>query len=501
MLSPMKAVALLAVLLCCISAIHAATRQTWIQDVTIISPDDLDHIGVGSVLIDGTRIVRVERNPRAHAPRGATIVSGKGEFLVPGLIDSHVHLALVPGVPLEQIFDPNRRRPEMIRDYFEQLPRSYLYFGFTTLVDLAVMEPRVLDQFRNAPAHPDLYDCGASLPLVNGYPMSFASPELRFRLYPKWIFDPQHPTEPPTGADLTKHTPAAAVAAVRREHGICVKIYFDRLGNDANVPVVTQALIAQVRKSADRYGLPLIMHANSFEAQKFGVDADVDVIAHGMWNWGDLNSQPDLPPQIKALLDQIVDRHIGYQPTMQVMQGFRAYFDPEYLHMEAVAKVVPPALLAWFQTSEGQWFKQQIGGAQQQPDANVRNAYDRGPIRRGDQVIAYLAAKNARFLFGTDTPSAPSYGNLPGLNEYLEMKDLQRAGLSPRQILRAATIENARRFHLDSQVGTIEQGKTANLLLLRKSPLETIEAYDSIDTVWIEGRAIPRDALAADRLR
>jgi imidazolonepropionase-like amidohydrolase len=186
---------------------------------------------------------------------------------------------------------------------------------------------------------------------------------------------------------------------------------------------------------------------------------------------------------------------------MQVMQGFRAYFDPEYLHMQAVTKVVPHTLLAWFETSDGQWFKQQIGGGQQQSDATVRNAYDRGPIRRGDQVIAYLAAKNARFLFSTDTPSAPSYGNLPGLNEYLEMKDLQRAGLSLRQILRAATIENARMFHLDSQVGTIEAGKKANLLLLRKSPLETVEAYDNIDTVWIEGTAIPRDALAADRLR
>ena len=217
----------------------------------------------------------------------------------------------------------------MIRDYDAQLPRSYLYFGYTTLVDLAVIEPRVLDDFRHAPLHPDLYDCGASVPLLNGYPMSFTSPELRFRLYPNWIFDPQHPTGLPSGADLTRHTPAAAVAAVKRAHGICVKTYFDRLGNDANVPVVTHALIAQVRRSARQYGLPLIMRANSFEAQQFAVDAKVDVIAHGMWNWGDLNLQPRLPPQIKALLDRIVARNIGYQPTMQVMQGFRAYFDPQ----------------------------------------------------------------------------------------------------------------------------------------------------------------------------
>jgi hypothetical protein len=55
-------------------------------------------------------------------------------------------------------------------EYLKQLPRSYLYFGYTTLVDLAVVEHRVLDEFRQAPLHPDLYDCGQSLPIANGYP-------------------------------------------------------------------------------------------------------------------------------------------------------------------------------------------------------------------------------------------------------------------------------------------------------------------------------------------
>jgi len=40
------------------------------------------------------------------------------------------------------------------------------------------------------------------------------------------------------------------------------------------------------------------------------------------------------------------------------------------------------------------------------------------------------AGKEANFLFGTDTPSAPTYGNLPGLNGYLEIQQLQKAGLS-----------------------------------------------------------------------
>jgi imidazolonepropionase-like amidohydrolase len=113
-------------------------------------------------------------------------------------------------------------------------------------------------------------------------------------------------------------------------------------------------------------------------------------------------------------------------------------------------------------------------------------------------VVAYLAANNANFLFGTDTPSAPTYGNLPGLNGYLEMQQLQKAGLSLAQIFEAATLSNAREFHLDSQLGTIAPGKIANLLLLDKSPLETLDAYDSIDTIWIHGKAVARESLVAN---
>jgi imidazolonepropionase-like amidohydrolase len=107
-------------------------------------------------------------------------------------------------------------------------------------------------------------------------------------------------------------------------------------------------------------------------------------------------------------------------------------------------------------------------------------------------------SKDANFLFGTDTPSAPTYGNLPGLNGYLEMQQLQKAGLSLVQIFKAATINNAREFKLDSQLGTIEPGKIANLVLLKKSPLESVDAYDSIVTVWVQGRPASRGSLAAN---
>jgi hypothetical protein len=188
---------------------------------------------------------------RDSTPRGATVMSGKGKFLVPGLIDSHVHLAGIPGV--DQYSRDHQPQPEVIRQYFEQLPRSYLYFGFTTLVDLAIMDRNVLNDFRKTPLHPDLYDCGPSLPMANGYPMQFFPVEKRFELFPNSLFDPQHAVQVPARYDPNQHTPPVAVAAVKNSGGIRVKSYFERgVGSERNLPVITSGLMAQVRKRRNR---------------------------------------------------------------------------------------------------------------------------------------------------------------------------------------------------------------------------------------------------------
>ena len=294
----------------------ASDRTTWITDVTIISPENLGHIGKGSVLIENGRIVRIERNEGAKMPVGATLVSGKGQFLILGLIDSHVHLASIPGMRFEVSFGPAEGKPAMIKEYLEQLPRSYLYYGYTTLVDLAVVDHKVLEDFRQSPLHPDLYDCGESLVFANGYPMSFAPPTERFKLFPNFVYDPKQASSIPPEYKPKDHTPAADVASVKRSGGICVKTYFERgFERDKNLPVIGADVLAEIRKAATEDGLVLMMHANSFEAQKFGVEGDVDVLAHGMWNRGNLAKHSEIPTEIKTLLDQIAKKKIGYQPT------------------------------------------------------------------------------------------------------------------------------------------------------------------------------------------
>jgi hypothetical protein len=474
---------------------HESDR-TWITDVNIISPEKLDHIENGSVLVEDGQIVRVERRTNAKKPARATVVSGKGQFLIPGLIDSHVHLTLIPGMSDDQAAS----KPEITNRYFQQLPRSYLYYGYTTVVDLGVaVNHDKLQEFSRAPRHPDLYTCGDALVLANGYPMSFYPAETRLKLFPNFIYDPEQGSAIPPEYKPQDHTPEADIARVKSSGGICIKTFFEHgFGQNANLPVISPAVLADIRKHATQAGLVLILHANSFGAQKFGVEGDVDVLAHGMWNWGYLNQKTELPVEIRDLLDQIVKKKMGYQPTIQVSFAQSAYFDANYLEMPAVSKVVPKEMVEWFSSAEGRSFKNTLSGDKAAPDAAMLQAYEQGPFRREGKVVAYLASKDANFIFGTDTPSMPSYGNLPGLNGYLEMQQLQKAGMSLAQIFKAATINNAREFKLDSQLGTIEPGKIANLVLLKKSPLESVEAYDTMVTVWVHGRPVSRDSLAAN---
>ena len=96
-----------------------------------------------------------------------------------------------------------------------------------------------------------------------------------------------------------------------------------------------------------------------------------------------------------------------------------------------------------------------------------------GNDRRGAEVTRFLAERDARLLFGSDTPSAQLHTNPPGLNGRLEMDNWIAAGVSEAKLFRAMTIDNARIMRLDDEIGTVEPGKKANLLLVSADPLES----------------------------
>jgi imidazolonepropionase-like amidohydrolase len=464
-----------------------------IRDVTIISPEREAPVTDGWVTVDDGKIAATGTGT---PPAAATVIEGGGRFLAPGLIDSHVHLAAVPGMA----FPPPAELEALVDAYAEQLPRSYLFFGYTTLIDLAVMDRGFLDRFKARPLHPDLFDCDGPLAIANGYPMAFLPPETRFAHSPNFLYDARQAEDIPDAYRPEDHTPAAAVARVAGHGGICVKSHWETgFGPLSGLPTPTEEMFAEVIDASRGHGLVVTLHANSLAGHRFATAVGVDVIVHGLWN-APAGADAALHEDVTAVLDATLAKGIGYMPTMQVLEGMGLMFDPGFLDDPLLAAVLPGELIEWYRTPEGRWFAEELGaefGGME--DADIRERYESGfgALQTSQKTVGYLAARGGRLLFGSDTPSSPTYGNPPGYNGYLEMQNLVEAGVSLSQLLAMATIENAKAFGLEDRYGSIEPGKIANLLLLERNPLDSVDAWNSIETVILRGKPIERESLAA----
>ena len=168
----------IAVTLFCSSATAGDLR---IDHVTIVSPERVTPMRDATVYIHGDRITSIYRGiPSSVRDAGTNveIIDGKSLYLSPGLIDSHVHTGGAPGMGPAQ----ERANPEIARAARGQVPRSYLYFGFTTLIDL-VSTPEAIANWNAHVVHPDIYFCGGA-PVVDGYPMNWDPKPQRYQEFP-----------------------------------------------------------------------------------------------------------------------------------------------------------------------------------------------------------------------------------------------------------------------------------------------------------------------------
>jgi imidazolonepropionase-like amidohydrolase len=379
-----------------------------------------------TLVISNGRIEAVGAPAAVKPPAGAVRIDLSGKTIMPGLISAHAHA------------NADAESTQPVRDQLARQLRVYADYGVTTAFLLDAAEPDLPHAItlRDEQEHGRLD---------------------RARVY---VTGPS--------VRVAKTTDEARKAADSRADAKVniVKMHINGNANDMT-PEVYGALIDQAHKR----GLTAAAHLYFLKDAKGLVDAGIDVIAHSVRDQ-DVDA---------AFITELKRRNVGYIATLTrelsvfTYETTPAFFsDPFFLrHVDAYRKQMTllsdPALQEKTRNSkEAQAIKQAL----QQASRNLKLLSDAG----------------AAIAMGTD--SGAPVGRWQGYFEHTELELMVKAGMTPMQALVAATGGAARVMKLDRQLGTIQAGKWADLLVLNADPVSDIRHTRQIESVWIAGRRL-----------
>jgi imidazolonepropionase-like amidohydrolase len=374
------------------------------------------------------------------------------------------------------------------------VPRAYLAFGFTTVVDLD-LAPADQTWFVGTPIHPRFYHCGRGIKVAGGYGAFDVSAPLSPR-FPNLVYEPEEAKSWPQSLDTASHSADRAVQRARDAGAQCVKAFVESGFGVFRWPYLHTATLKRIQAAAALRKMPLLVHANGIDSWQIALAAHATVIAHGLWQWPGAPNDVRLPRAARLVVAAAARDSVYVQPTLQAVAGERAMFDTTLLHDPRLALSLPASVIAYLRSSDGT--KARIALLEQYQKVAPQSGFEAllpHFIERTHASFRLMMEDHVPLILGSDTPAGEGFGNPPGLNGRLEIQDWAEAGASPALILRAATVDNARALGLSRELGTIEVGKRADLILLSKNPLLNVSAYDSIQTIILNGEPIERQKL------
>jgi imidazolonepropionase-like amidohydrolase len=257
-----------------------------------------------------------------------------------------------------------------------------------------------------------------------------------------------------------------AVAAQQIEF---IKVWVtDRGGTQPKTkPEAYRALIDEAHK----HNIRVVAHVTD------GVDDAKDLARAGLD--GAIHAVPDADAELAALLKK---NNAFLTPAQGLglrgnIQGMRPWFEDPFFEEAA-----PPATLERYRQQQ----------AKAPPPAAGALTFDQR-LTRTAQMIKVLMDSGVRIAIGTDSGALPDYP--PGYPTHREMELYSRMGMTPEQIIVAATKSGAEALRLDKEMGTLEAGKQANLLVLDADPRADIKNARRIARVYLHGKEIDRAAL------
>jgi imidazolonepropionase-like amidohydrolase len=439
----------------------AAPRPSavWITDVAVLDVVSGVRTPARDVLISGDRIAAIERGGANAPPDGALVLSGEGGTLVPGLVDMHGHID-ADTHPIWAIGLPDP----------EANLRAYLYSGVTTVFDPGDPSSDAFERrdrvARGELVGPHVFTAGPIHTAPEGHPIALAR-----AFAPWWIGWYLAPRQ--AVAVGTVDEANAAIDRLAKQHPDAVKIVIDEipLGSPRMRPDVARAIVERARS----HGLRTVAHIGTTRDAEIAADAGVALWMHGVYK--ERIPDPDIA--------QLASYHIPMVATIEVFDSYaRLRRGPR----EATAlerETVPAALLdSFWPLPEGF----ELGRLASWADLNEKAV----PAR--SENVRRLHAAGVTIFAGSDTQS----GVFPGPGLHRELVNLARAGLSPIEVIRAATIGPARFLSQSDQPdwGNVAVGQRADLLLVEGDPTRDVAALSAIRAVLQDGVPIDRTPVA-----
>jgi len=415
-----------------------------IAGATLFRPGQDPLPGATVVMRDGS-IESITSDP----PRGATVIDATGRWVIPGLIDAHIHffqsgglytrpdiIDLTSRVP----YDDERRR---IRERLDDTFARYVRCGVTSVMDCGgpFWNFDVRTQAARSPLAPRVALTG---PLVSTYGPKALQTE-----------------DPPIIECATAGDARALVKRQLPHRPDFVKIWYILLNRPAesHLPIARAAI-----DEAHAAGLRVAVHATELETARAVVQAGADILVHSVFD-----REVD-----EAFLELLKRRGVVYIPTLMVVERYRQTLSHSLRMTTAELRLGNP----WVVSTLFDRFKDQARPSAPAGAANLRRVHAGG--------ITVAAGTDAGNI---GTPHGPAI--------FRELEAMVEAGLTPAQALTCATLGGARALGRERDLGSIDPCKRADLVVLDGDPTANIANVSMIRLVVKDGRAWrPEEILA-----